>query len=189
MRPRLFILIFVGCFQDAGVAATNWWKCSAQNTWAFRIQRVYWTLSNLVMSLGWLSEPAVLPSESKPIPLDPSSVMYCRFAHWFVQGFTWLISLHHNIQTRPLAEAVFKKEQEARQYGAIISNRQSISTLRNQQKKFIENQNAARRDEFVRQQTEKQNRERMQQKIKKYDSIMRGDSNSVSNQYLFSKPL
>eukprot|EP01084_Bolivina_argentea_P142013 249521_1 len=111
------------------------------------------------MSLGWLSEPAVLPSQSKEICIDQSS-------------------------TRELAEAVFNKETEARQYGAIITNRQKITTLRNQQKQFISNQNAAKRDEFIRQQNQFKNQQRIQTKINKYESIMKGDSNTVSNEYL-----
>jgi len=48
----------------------------------------------------------------------------------------------------------------------------------------MDNVSAARRDEFVRQQREKRDRQRMAQKVEAYDSIMRGDSNTVSNQYL-----
>eukprot|EP01083_Nonionella_stella_P017681 49524_1 len=111
------------------------------------------------MSLGWLSEPAVLPTQSKEIPVDPSS-------------------------THELAQAVFDKEREARQYGAVITSRQKITTLRNEQKQFIQNQNAAQRDEFIRQQNELRNKQRMQQKVNKYQSIIRGDSNAVSKEYL-----
>ena len=80
---------------------------------------------------------------------------------------------------------MFDKEQEARHYGAFIPNRQKVSTLRNQQKQFIENQNAAKRDEFIRQQNELRKKQTMQHKIKKYESIMSGDSNVVSNEYLY----
>ena len=89
-----------------------------------------------------------------------------------------------NTQSRQLSEAIFDKEREARQYGSVITNRSKISSLRNKQKQFIENQNAARRDEFIRQQTALKNKQRMQQKISKYDSIMKGNSNTVSNAYL-----
>ena len=66
----------------------------------------------------------------------------------------------------------------------MITNRQKITSLRNQQKQFIENQNAAHRDEFIRQQNELRNKQTMQSKIDKYDSIITGDSNIVSNEYL-----
>ena len=50
---------------------------------------------------------------------------------------------------------MFDKEREARQYGAVITNRTKITTLRNEQKEFIKNQNIAKRDEYMRQQISK----------------------------------
>merc|ERR1712129_644244 len=85
---------------------------------------------------------------------------------------------------KKIEKEVFIKEQEARRLGAYIPHRQNISALRNKQKDFIDYQNAARRDEFIRQQDVTIDKQTMQEKIDKYDAIMRGESNKVSDQYL-----
>ena len=83
------------------------------------------------MSLGWLSESSVLPGQSKQLKVKSTAT------------------------TEELDSAIFEKEQEVRRQGNILFNRNTIS-LGNEQKIFLENQKIAQRDEFIRQQIEKE---------------------------------
>ena len=127
------------------------------------------------MSLGWLSGSSLLPSESKKILIDPKA-------------------------NAGLTNEVFNKEQDARRHGALITNRPKLQNLKNCRLNWIKNQKAALDEEKkllfksnkntngsndidLDYDLEKSSKI-LQEKAKKYNAIMTGQSNAVQSSCL-----